>query len=229
MTHNMTDLTAWRPSLQPASEREALAAQMTFCRRAAIARIEDLDDEAAASQPLPMTNLSVGGVVKHLARTEDGWFVKTFSGQQLPEPWASAPPDQPDWPFTSSRTDTVAEIIDFYEASVRRSDDVAGKHGSLDTLAAKPASRCPRGTPRRRLALIAVIGDPRVARHHSRSSVSAAIAMSSHRAMCTTLGKPSSPRPVPRLCSPFAEIHPMSAATCFQVSICARRTSSAAQ
>lgn len=40
----MTDLTQWRGSLQPASEREALEAKLTFCRRAVVARIEDLDD-----------------------------------------------------------------------------------------------------------------------------------------------------------------------------------------
>lgn len=93
----------------------------------------------AAAQPLPSTNLSVGGVVKHLARTEDGWLVKTFAGHPLPEPWASAPPDDPDWPFTSSRNDTVSDLIALYETSIRRCEDVARQHDSLDALAAKPS------------------------------------------------------------------------------------------
>lgn len=63
-----TDLTAWRGSLQPESERSALEERLAFCRRAAIARIEDLDDAAAAAQPLPTTDLTAGGVVKHLDR-----------------------------------------------------------------------------------------------------------------------------------------------------------------
>lgn len=132
-----TDLVAFRGSLQPASERSAIEERLTFCRRAAIARIEDLDDAAAATQPLPRTDLSVGGVIKHLARTEDGWFTRTFAGHVMPEPW-SVSPTQTDgrWAFESSRHDTVAELIALYEAAIRRSEEVARQEESLDATAA---------------------------------------------------------------------------------------------
>jgi len=129
-----TDLTAWRGSLQPESERAALEERLTFCRRAAIARIEDLENAAAATQPLPTTDLSVGGVVEHLARTEDGWFVRTFAGQPMPEPWSQT---QSSWAFESSRSDTVDEIIALYEASIARSEEIAGRCASLDAIAAQ--------------------------------------------------------------------------------------------
>src|SRR5256885_1589821 len=120
-----TDLTAWRGSLQPESERSALEERLTFCRRAAIARIEDLDDSAAATQALPTTELTVGGVVKHLARTEDGWFVRTFAGQPMPEPWSASPiQTQSSWAFESSGNDTVAEIVALYEESIQRSEEI---------------------------------------------------------------------------------------------------------
>jgi uncharacterized damage-inducible protein DinB len=134
----VTDLTEYRGSLQPDSERVALEERLTFCRRAAIARIEDLDDAAAASRPLPKTNLTVGGLVKHLARTEDGWFVRTFAGQPMPEPWSVSPEQtQSSWAFESSRNDSVGEIIALYEASIRRSEEVARATASLDDLAAQ--------------------------------------------------------------------------------------------
>lgn len=133
-----TDLTAWRGSLQPESERSALEERLAFCRRAAIARIEDLDDAAAAAQPLPTTDLTAGGVVKHLARTEDGWFARTFAGQPMPAPWSVSPAQtQSSWAFESSRSDTVADIIALYEASITRSEEIAARCESLNQIAAQ--------------------------------------------------------------------------------------------
>jgi Protein of unknown function (DUF664) len=105
----VSDLSSFYPDLQPASERVVLEQNPDFCRRAVVARIEDLDDGGASRKPLPATQLTVGGVVKHLAWAEDRWFVGKLLGQPLPEPWRSAPlADEPDWPFESSRDDSSA-------------------------------------------------------------------------------------------------------------------------
>ncbi|MEY2472512.1 MAG: hypothetical protein QOK28_1841 [Actinomycetota bacterium] len=87
---------------------------------------------------MPTTHVTVGGVIKHLARTEDGWFVRTFAGEPMPEPWSSAPDHiESSWPFDSSRGDTVAELIELYEASIARSDNIVARHASLDATAAQ--------------------------------------------------------------------------------------------
>jgi hypothetical protein len=41
------------PDLQPPAEGVALGQHLDFCRSAAVARINDLDDERASRQPLP--------------------------------------------------------------------------------------------------------------------------------------------------------------------------------
>jgi Protein of unknown function (DUF664) len=87
----------------------------SICRSAVVARIEDLDHETASRKPLPATQLTVGGVVKHLAWAEDRWFVGKLLGQPLPEPWRSAPlTDEPDWPFESSCDDLVGDLVALY-------------------------------------------------------------------------------------------------------------------
>lgn len=133
-----TDLTAFRGSLRPESELSALSERLTFCRRAAIARIEDLDDATAAARPLPRTDLSVGGVIKHLARTEDGWFTRTFAGEPMPRPWSTSPAQtEGRWAFESSANNTVLQLIALYEDAISRSDGVARRAVSLDRTAAQ--------------------------------------------------------------------------------------------
>jgi uncharacterized damage-inducible protein DinB len=136
-TDLVSDLPGFYPDLQPPTERVALAQRLDFCRSAAVARIYDLDDERASRQPLPATNLTVGGVVRHLAWAEDRWFVGKLRGLPLPEPWRSAPmADQPDWPFESSRDDAVADVVALYREACQRSREAAGRYDSPDAVAA---------------------------------------------------------------------------------------------
>jgi hypothetical protein len=132
----VSDLSPFYPELRSGSEQLALHQHLRFCRRAVVARVEDLDDDQAAARPLPRTDLSIGGIVKHLAWAEDRWFVGKLLGEDLPEPWKSAPlTERPDWPFESSNDDRVADIIALYEAACARSEAaVAGR--ALDSVAA---------------------------------------------------------------------------------------------
>ena len=136
-TEDVSGLSAFHPDLQPATERVALEQHLDFCRQAVVVRVDDLDDDRASRQPLPATRLTVGGIVKHLAWVEDRWFVGKLLGQPLPEPWRSAPlADEPDWPFESSRDDTVSDVVALYGAACQRSRDAAAGYDSLDAVAA---------------------------------------------------------------------------------------------
>lgn len=134
-TGDVSDVSAFYPDLQPATERVALQQYLEFGRRAVVLRIDDLDDDSAARQPLPATTLTVGGTVKHLAWVEDRWFVGKLLGQPLPEPWRSAPmADEPDWPFESSRNDSVADVVALYRDACQRSRDAVARYDSLDAV-----------------------------------------------------------------------------------------------
>ena len=89
---------------------------------------------------LEATDLTVGGVVKHLAWVEDLWFRAKLLGVDLPEPWASAPlSDDRDWPFHSAQFDSVDYLVALYSAACERSRVVATRFDSLDAVAAVPS------------------------------------------------------------------------------------------
>jgi hypothetical protein len=101
-----------------ADERTTLTQFLDQYRRRALSRLERLTDAQARTTSLPATNLTPGGIVKHLAHMEDHGFIARVGGGELPEPWASAPlATQPQWAFESAAGNTVEEISAVYRAA----------------------------------------------------------------------------------------------------------------
>lgn len=66
-----------------ADERDALTQQLDFHRATLLRKLEGLEGEQLRRTMTP-SGLSLLGLVKHLAETEHGWFLKIYAG--LPEP-----------------------------------------------------------------------------------------------------------------------------------------------
>jgi hypothetical protein len=123
-----------------ADERTTLGQFLDQYRRRALSRLERLTDAQARTKSLPATDLTPGGIVKHLAHMEDHWFIARVGGGELPQPWASAPLDtQPQWDFESAAGNTVGEISALYRAACTRSRQVASQLPTLDTTAPRPS------------------------------------------------------------------------------------------
>lgn len=136
----VTDLDRWHPDLQPPDERTALEQFLDQYRQIAAAKLADLDNRQASARVLEATDLTVGGIVKHLACAEDRWFQGKLLGARLPEPWASAPlAEDPDWPFHSSQHDSVDDLLSLYTDACARSRAAAARFDSLDAVAAVPS------------------------------------------------------------------------------------------
>jgi uncharacterized damage-inducible protein DinB len=93
-----------------ADERDALLTFLAQQRDALRAAALGLTDEQARLTPTAST-LSLGGLVKHCARTERRWVVAGIAGQPLPGLW---PPE--DWPadFRLEADETIAAVLDYY-------------------------------------------------------------------------------------------------------------------
>jgi len=119
----------WRtvhPDLQPADERTALEQRLDAYRAEVAEQLGRLTDEQARARPLAATDMTAGGIVKHLAWAEDLWFQARFLGFDLPEPWASAPlAHDDDWPFHSAADDTVEDLIALHRSACDRSRSAA--------------------------------------------------------------------------------------------------------
>jgi uncharacterized damage-inducible protein DinB len=104
-----------------ADERTSLDEFLDYHRATLLDRTEGLDAEALR-QRLPTSELSLGGLLKHLALVEDDWIQVDFLGGPPVEPWASAPwDDDKDWEFHSADADDPAELRDLYRAACGRS------------------------------------------------------------------------------------------------------------
>jgi uncharacterized damage-inducible protein DinB len=136
----MTDPSTRNPDLQPGDERTALEQRLDQYRRIVRTKLADLDHAQASTRALDATDLTVGGIVKHLAWVEDRWFQERLVGVDPPEPWASAPlAEDPDWPFHSSDHDSVEALLSLYSSACARSRAAAARFDSLDTVAAVPS------------------------------------------------------------------------------------------
>ena len=119
-----------------ADERRTLE-QFLEQRRASIrAALDGLADADAAARLLPHTEMTIGGIVKHLAHVEDLWFTHKFAGRDFPAPW---PGKEQEWAWRTAAGDSAAELLAIYEAACERSRAVAAAHASLDDLAALPS------------------------------------------------------------------------------------------
>jgi Protein of unknown function (DUF664) len=136
----MTDSSTWNPNLQPCDERTALEQRLDQYRHIVTTKLGDLDHSQASTRVLEASDLTVGGIVKHLAWAEDRWFQERLLGAEAPKPWASAPlADDPDWPFHSSHQDSVQELLGLYTSACARSRAAAAGFDSLDAVAAVPS------------------------------------------------------------------------------------------
>lgn len=65
-------------------ERELLQAFLHFHRQTLLLKVSGLTGEQLASRPLPATNLSLLGLVRHLAEVEHHWWFRRVAGRELP-------------------------------------------------------------------------------------------------------------------------------------------------
>lgn len=107
-----------------ADEATTLLAFLDYHRDTLRLKVASLDAEqlrrtTAASQ------LTLGGLVKHLALVETSWLHCRFLGNEYPEPWASVDWDaDEDWDFHSAGEDSPEDLIALLDESLRRSDAV---------------------------------------------------------------------------------------------------------
>ncbi len=81
-----------------------------------------LSDEQL-DQPLPPSDLTLGGMLKHLAFVEDYWFSYNLAANDPAPPWDTAPwGDDPDWDWHSAAGAPHAELDALLVEAIVRSD-----------------------------------------------------------------------------------------------------------
>ena len=121
-------------------EVTSLLAWLDYHRATLRRKADGLTGEQLA-QRLPPSELTLGGLVKHMALVESSWLSRVFLDEPMIAPfdtvdWAA---DQ-DWDFHSAAHDTPEQLAALHDASVAAADEILRKSlagGGLDRLSAK--------------------------------------------------------------------------------------------
>ena len=127
------------PDLQPQDERTVLVQRLDQYRAIATAALVDLEWKVASSRLLPATDLTIAGIVRHLAWVEDRWFQGRLLGTEMPAPWNIPGADDPDSAMRLAPGDTVEGIGELYSAACLRSRAALARCDSLSEVAAVPS------------------------------------------------------------------------------------------
>jgi uncharacterized damage-inducible protein DinB len=93
--------------------------------------------------------MTLGGLLKHLAKVEDGWFSRRLHGRGRSAPWDNVDWEaNPDWDWHSAADDTPEQLFALWQSAVERSRALLAEalpRGGLDQLARQgwPDGRSP--------------------------------------------------------------------------------------
>jgi hypothetical protein len=99
-------------------ERQTLIEFLDYYRAVLIRKAVGLTKHQLATS-VPPSELTLGGLVKHMALVEVSWFVQNWGGRPAGEPWDSVDWDADrDWDFHSAADDEPEQLLALYQASI---------------------------------------------------------------------------------------------------------------
>jgi hypothetical protein len=121
-------------------ELTLLSQFLDFHRATLVQKVDGLSAEQLRTRAVATSEITLAGMLKHLALVEDDWFQSRLLGRNDIEPWASAPfDDDRDWDWHSATDDSPEYLLDLYSAACARSRAaVVDTGGDLDRLSVEP-------------------------------------------------------------------------------------------
>jgi hypothetical protein len=115
-----TSDTPWEPPLA-GTEAEHLVGALDRLRTTFRWKADELDS-AGLQTRIGASSLTLGGLLKHLARADQQMFTAKLSGAPLGEPWDSADWNaDPDWDFNSASADSPEQLYALWDETIARS------------------------------------------------------------------------------------------------------------
>ncbi len=125
---------------ESADELTMLLAFLDYHRATFAWKCEGLGSEGLGTT-VAASSMSLGGMMKHLALVEDGWFSRALWGRDYSSPWNGVDWDaDPDWEWSSAADDTPDELRYLWNDAVVRSRlavDEALAQGGLGLVAVR--------------------------------------------------------------------------------------------
>jgi uncharacterized damage-inducible protein DinB len=145
-----------------ADERTSLESFLDYLRATVLLKADGLSDEHARRRGVPPSDLSIMGLVRHMAEVERHWFQRWLVGLDSPPIYDTD--DDPDGDLHPSSTDTLDEAIATYQREIERSRDIVAETPSYEVLSVRTGtSEEPGFQPNLRWIMIHLIEE--TARH----------------------------------------------------------------
>ena len=116
------------------SEREVLVDYLRHFRLTFEMKCEDLDAEQMARRSVEPSNMSLLGLLRHLAAVEHTWFRITMAGEPLPRLWGKDDDRDADFNGAVADDDVVAEAWRSWREEVAYAEAFVDRAESLDLM-----------------------------------------------------------------------------------------------
>jgi uncharacterized damage-inducible protein DinB len=120
-----------RPRVRPTyvlDERELLHGWLEFHRATLLVKCEGLDDSQRKARPIPTSDLSLHGLVRHMAETERNWFGRILlRDQTISRVWLDT--TETDSPFLPIDDASWQADLAVWKSECRASSDAASRYG----------------------------------------------------------------------------------------------------
>jgi uncharacterized damage-inducible protein DinB len=122
------------PDRTTTSERDVLGQVLDFQRETILLKTEGLTKEQLG-QRIPISDLSLAGILYHLALVEDAWIEERFAGHDRREEWRVVDWEvDPDYEFRAALEKEPDWLRRRYRDTGDRSRQIVAAAGSLDQL-----------------------------------------------------------------------------------------------
>ena len=119
------------------SERELLCQYLDYQRETMLHKADGLNGDRLA-RAHPPSELTLGGLLHHLALVEESWMEVRFLGLSERAPWVGVDWDaDPDWEFRTAAQLEPEQLQGRYRQACQRSRDVVSSAAGLDQLSAR--------------------------------------------------------------------------------------------
>ena len=160
MTDSETDTRTGPPT--QGDERATLVGFLRWQRDTLAMKCQGLDPGQLATRAVEPSNLSLLGLVRHMADVERGWFRRIMAGEEAPRHYGSADDPDADFDGVEGTEEAVAEAWERWQGEVVFAETYVSTAPSLEVLGAVPHRR--RGPVSLRWVMVHMIEE--YARHN---------------------------------------------------------------
>jgi hypothetical protein len=127
------------PEYAAVDERSTLESFLEWYRASLVMKAQGLTDAEVRMASCPPSDLTLLGLVRHMAEVERNWFRKRLLGEDVGPIWyGEAHPDgDPDGDLHPGEDDSLADAMSVWETEVASARDIASRHGLDDEAVAE--------------------------------------------------------------------------------------------